>query len=132
MYRTRTKILLLIVTVLLISWNISMLFMDESEHYISNVIRDYSWRFQTIPIALGALIGHWLTGFDKIALKSRAVWLFPIGAFSIVFDFFGFIPYTPPLFPFLLGLFVGWFFWPMCIPEPPKERSALERLRDKP
>jgi hypothetical protein len=130
MYRQITKIILIIVAILLVTWNVSMIFMDETDHYISSIIRDYSWKFQTIPLTLGVLIGHWLTGFEKIILKSRSFWLFPIGIVSMMLDILHLISWTPPLIPFIIGAFIGWFFWPMTIPEKPKQESIIDKIKD--
>ena len=56
---TRTTIAMLIITVVILAWDLCLAMNRKEGDTISEVVRKYSQRFPMIPFIIGFLVGHW-------------------------------------------------------------------------
>jgi len=98
-------------TVGLIGFDIAAALLDPQGDTISQLIRDWAWRWHVLPYAWGVLTGHLFFHRDAPVLPVGIALLVLGGCIWVFAQIFAEANLTPVV-PICVGVVMGWWFWP--------------------
>jgi hypothetical protein len=129
--RKITAVLLVVFSTILLVWDIGVAYNDVRDDTISELLRDVSHNWWSLPFILMGVMGHLFWNRPGTERHMKLGLLAGTTAAVVLRDLIN-LAYPLPTFPFanlcmaLLGFVLGALWWPQLIPEDKQEEDSNE------
>lgn len=113
MARKITGWFIIVVTAVIICYDIVIAMFGGPGGTISEVFLRFAWRHPFAPFAWGVLAGHltWPSYFARTHRRWRIAGLVAVGLAALLVDVLAPLPEVLPIIPVLAGVLVGHYLW---------------------